>query len=242
MSPQPRNDHAGPGAGVRDDAREPAAVRVLIVEDDSLLRHALAIALQSDSLDVVASCATAAEAMAAARDHVIDALVTDLDLGARPNGIELAHALRRDDPDLAIVVLTSYADPRLVGTSASQLPPGTEYVMKQSVSHLDAIGQAIARAVARTTSPVPARDVRGASAVGLTDVQMETLRLVAAGQTNEQIAAERVVTQKSVEVTIARLSRRLGIPAGRAGNQRVLLTRAYYELGGQPPRADEPPA
>jgi DNA-binding NarL/FixJ family response regulator len=71
---------------------------------------------------------------------------------------------------------------------------------------------------------------------------METLRLVADGYTNEQIAAARVVTQKSVEVTIARLSRRLGIPAGRGGNQRVLLTRAFYEMGGQPPRAAEPPA
>ena len=242
MSPHSRTDEAGPNAGARRDAREAAAVRVLIVEDDALLRSALAGALGSDAIEVIGSCATAAEAMAIARDHAIDALVTDLDLGARPNGIELAHALRRDDPDMAIVMLTSYADPRLVGAGASQMPPGTEYVMKQSVSDLDAIGEAIRRAVARTTSPVPARDVRGGSAVGLTDVQMETLRLVAAGRTNEQIAAERVVTRKSVEVTIARLSRRLGIPAGRSGNQRVLLTRAYYELSGQPPRADEPPA
>ncbi len=241
MTPHPQTDGAGPDAGARDDAREVAAVRVLIVEDDVLLRNALATALQSDSIEVVASCATAADAVLIARDHVIDALVTDLDLGARPNGIELAHALRRDDPDLAIVVLTAYADPRLMGTKASHMPPGTEYVVKQSVSDLDAIGQAIARAVARTTSPVAARDVDGASAIILTDVQMETLCLVAAGRTNEQIAAERVVTRKSVEVTIARLSRRLGIPAGRAGNQRVLLTRAYYELSGQPPRADEPP-
>lgn len=241
MSPHPRTDDAGPGDAARYDARH-AAVRVLIVEDDALLRSALAGALGSDAIEVVGSCATAAEAMAIARDHAIDALVTDLDLGARPNGIELAYALRRDDPDLAIVMLTSYADPRLVGAGASRMPTGTEYLTKQSVSDLDAIGEAIERAMARTTSPVPARDARGASAVGLTNVQMETLRLVAAGRTNEQIAAERVVTQKSVEVTIARLSRRLGIPAGRAGNQRVLLTRAYYELGGQPPRADEPPA
>ena len=230
MHPQQWTDHAAD------------VVRVLIVEDDALLRSALAAALESDAVEVVASCATAADAMAIAHDQGIDVLVTDLDLGARPNGIELAHALRRDDPDLAIVVLTSYADPRLVGTKSAQLPAGTEYVMKQSVADLDAIGQAIARAVARAATPVPGAGTPPSKNIALTDVQMETLRLVAAGYTNEQIAAERVVTQKSVEVTIARLSRRLGIPAGRAANQRVLLTRAHYELSGQLPRAADPPA
>jgi DNA-binding NarL/FixJ family response regulator len=242
MHPQQSTDDSWPGAGARRDARGAAAVRVLIVEDDSLLRSALARALESDAVEVVASCATAADAMTIAHEHGIDVLVTDLDLGARPNGIELAHALRRDDPDLAVVVLTSYADPRLVGTKAAQLPVGTEYVVKQSVSDLDAIGQAIARAVARTAGPVPATGTPPGAPVALTDVQLETLRLVAAGYTNEQIAAERVVTQKSVEVTIARLSRRLGIPAGRAANQRVLLTRAHYQLSGQLPRAGDSPA
>ena len=110
------------------------------------------------------------------------------------------------------------------------------------LSDLDAIGQAIAQAVTRTGGPVPATGTAPGAPVALTDVQLETLRLVAAGYTNEQIAAERVVTQKSVEVTIARLSRRLGIPAGRAANQRVLLTRAHYQLSGQLPRAGDPPA
>lgn len=217
-------------------------LRVLIVEDDALLRSALTRALDSHAIEVAGSCASAAEAVVITRDQHIDALVTDLDLGARPNGIELAHALRRDDPDLAIVVLTSYADPRLLGTGTSHLPPGTEYVVKHSVSDLDIIGDAVARAVAQVAGPVGEPGAQPDPVVALTDVQMETLRLVADGYTNEQIAAARVVTQKSVEVTIARLSRRLGIPAGRGGNQRVLLTRAFYEMGGQPPRAAEPPA
>jgi DNA-binding NarL/FixJ family response regulator len=241
MHPHQLTDDARPGSGQRRKARGAATVRVLVVEDDALLRSALARALESDAIEVVASCATAADAMAIAHEAGIDALVTDLDLGGRPNGIELAHALRRDDPDLAIVVLTSYADPRLVGIGGAQLPAGTEYVVKQSVADLDVVGQAIARAVAHVATPIAGTDTRVGRAIALTDVQLETLRLVAAGYTNRQIATERVVTQKSVEVTIARLSRRLGIPAGRAANQRVLLTRAHYELSGQLPRAADPP-
>ena len=209
---------------------------VLIVEDDALLRSALATALVSDRLEVVGSCATAAQAIALARRSPIDVLVTDLDLGARPNGIELAHVLRRDRPDLAIVLLTSYADPRLVDAKLAQLPPETEYVVKQSVSDLGGVADAIERAAARVADGSPVTPT-GRRMVELTNVQLETLRLVAAGLTNEQIAAERFVTPKSVEVAIARLAHELDLPSGRAGNQRVLLTRAYYELTGQAPRA-----
>jgi DNA-binding NarL/FixJ family response regulator len=216
------------------------ALRVLIVEDDALLRSALAGALASERIEIVGSCATAAEAIVVARKAGIDVLVTDLDLGERPNGIELAHVLRRDDPELAIVLLTSYADPRLVDAKLAQLPEGAEYVVKQSVEDLDAIAAAIGRAVARTPAADRVGSVPRSGAVALTDVQLETLRLVAAGLTNEQIATERFVTRKSVEVSIARLARQLDLPAGRGGNQRVLLTRAYYELSGQPPRAPHP--
>lgn len=237
MDSDDRQDAKLDHAMVLDGAVDHGPLRVLIVEDDALLRSAVGTALASDRIEVVGSCATAAQAIAAARKAGVDVLVTDLDLGERPNGIELAHVLRRDDPALAIVLLTSYADPRLVDGKLAQLPDGAEYVVKQSVEDLDAIAAAIGRAVARMAESTNGGQRPTVAAVALTDVQLETLRLVAEGLTNEQIAAERVVTRKSVEVAIARLARQLGIPAGRAGNQRVLLTRAYYELSGQPPRA-----
>jgi DNA-binding NarL/FixJ family response regulator len=228
--PAPDEAPAGVGCGAG------GALRVLIVEDDALLRSALVGALASDRIAIVGNCATAAEAIAIARRKRPAVLVTDLDLGARPNGIELAHVLRRADPSLAIVLLTSYADPRLVGAKLEQLPERSQYVVKQSVESLDAIAAAIGRAVAAMQAPAT-DSLTTQNGLALTDVQLETLRLVAAGLTNEQIAEERVVARKSVEVTIARLARQLDLPAGRSGNQRVLLTRAYYELSGQPPRA-----
>ncbi|MEI6688704.1 MAG: response regulator transcription factor [Thermoleophilia bacterium] len=240
MSHPQRNAPAPDEAPAGDGCGAGGALRVLIVEDDALLRSALVGALASDRIEIVGNCSTAAEAITIARRKRPAVLVTDLDLGARPNGIELAHVLRRTDPSLAIVLLTSYADPRLVDAKLAQLPEGAEYVVKQSVENLDAIAAAIGRAVAQMRVVDRPGSAPNPSAVALTDTQLETLRLVAEGLTNEQIAAERVVTRKSVEVSIARLARELDLPAGRAGNQRVLLTRAYYELSGQPPRAPHP--
>ena len=205
-------------------------IRVLIVEDDALLRSAIASGLPDDRIVVTAAVATAQEA--AAVTDPVDVLLTDLDLGDGPNGIVLAHALRRTHPDLGVLVLTSYEDPRLVGTKLGQLPPGAAYVTKQSVSDLAIIRTEIARAAERgareerRTADLPPR---------LTDTQIETMRLVAEGLTNAEIAHRRFVTEKSVEVTITRILRALGPDDEGARNPRVRLTRAYYTLAGAAP-------
>ena len=205
-------------------------IRVLIVEDDALLRSAIASGLPDDDIVVTAAVATAQEAAAVA--DPVDVLLTDLDLGDGPNGIVLAHALRRNRPDLGVLVLTSYQDPRLLGTKLGQLPSGAAYVTKQSVSDLAIVRSEIRRAAERG-----ARDERPPvdRAQRLTDTQIETMRLVAEGLTNAEIAQRRFVTEKSVEVTITRILRALGPDDEGARDARVRITRAYYALAGSTP-------
>ena len=69
-------------------------------------------------------------------------------------------------------------------------------------------------------------------ASGLTDAQVDTLRLLAAGLSNAEIARARFVTEKSVEQAIARAAKRLGVVATTSVNQRVSLARAYFRLIG----------
>jgi DNA-binding NarL/FixJ family response regulator len=207
-------------------------IDVLLVEDDTLLRASLASALAGGGLTVVGSVATAAEATAVAARRSIDVLLTDLDLGAGPNGIVLAHALRREHVDLGVVVLTSYTDPRLVGTKLSQLPPGALYVRKQDVSDLTALRAALMRAAARGASEGHRSIVSRRRGPNLTDTQIETMGLIAEGLTNAGIAERRVVSEKSVEVTISRILREIGPDPGGAANPRVRILRAYYALAG----------
>lgn len=206
----------------------PTAVRVLVVEDDALLRTSLAGALEGSWCAIVGAVGSAAEAMRIAQSKAIDVLLTDLDLSSGPGGAELAHAVRRIRPDVGVVVLTSYVDPRLMGTKRSQFPLGTEYLTKQSVQELDTLRIAVVRAAVRGAAPTP----MAPADLALTDTQVEIMRLVAQGLSNAEIASRRVVTEKSVEVAISRTLKQLGVAPDRSRNARVEIARAYYALSG----------
>jgi DNA-binding NarL/FixJ family response regulator len=215
-------------------------LRVLLVENDALLRSTMEGALGQRGVLVVAACADADEALAAADRVAFDVLLTDLDLGTGPNGIVIAHALRRQQPDLGVVVLTSYRDPRLVGAKLAQLPDGADYVLKHTVADLATLVEAMDRAVARMGSASRAPAGHPVTPPQLTDAQTEILRLVALGLTNAEIARARSVTEASVERTINRIAHRLGVAGDRTRNPRVQMTRAYYALSGA--TDDQPPA
>lgn len=202
-------------------------IRVMLAEDDAFSRTTLGAALETLGVEVVALTATAEQAVAAARAHDFDVAILDLDLGPGPTGIDVAHGLRRSRPDLGIVILTSFGDPRLLSSSLTELPEGSTYLVKQSLSTMEMLAVAIEGALAKAGTGVPA-----GAASGLTSAQIETLHLLACGLSNAQIAKVRVVTERSVEQAIARTAKRLGVAATPDVNQRVALTREYFRLTG----------
>lgn len=202
---------------------------LLVVEDDEFTRLSLVGALRAEGYRVVGDTAYAGEAAELAdreRPHVA---ILDLHLGEGPTGIDLARALRRDNPRIGIVILTSYEDPRMLGASMPDPPAGTQYLTKKSVGTIRVLHEAI-RASLGSRSVAPSRTAP--SSMGdLTDTQLEVLRLIAEGFSNQHIAASRDVTLKSVEATIARIAKTLELPTGPEFNQRALLARAYFQLG-----------
>lgn len=206
--------------------------RVLVVEDDDFTRTMLAGALAHSGMTVVAAVPGARAAMDALLGSDVDCAVLDLDLGPGPTGIDLAHGLRQRLPHVGVVILTSFSDPRLLSGSLKDLPDGSAFVVKQALADMALLVEAIDAAVALRGTGVPA-----SPAHDLTDAQIETLRLLAGGLTNAEIARVRVVTEKSVEQAIARTAKRLDIDATPNANQpslnqRVALARAYYRLTG----------
>ncbi len=205
---------------------------VVLVEDNALLRSSLGIALGHHGVHVVASCADVSQAVEHLSGGGVDALVTDLDLGRGPNGIALAHAARTANPEVGVVLLTAYSDPRLVAGKLLQIPPGTEYVLKSDVDDVMVVRRAIDRAIERARPGAREIAARDMADHGLTDVQIETMRMVAEGLSNAEIAERRVVAVKSVENLIARIAKQLDIGNDGGRNQRVMITREYYRLIG----------
>lgn len=210
------------------------ALRVIVVEDDALLRTSLAGSLPLHGIDVVGTTDSAAGALELARRTEPQAALLDLDLGIGPNGVDIARALRSQFPDLGIVILTGYEDPRLAGASSADLPDDVEYVVKQRLPDAALLGRILVRSAARREpSPkVLPPPLEPRSSHELSQVQLEVLRLVAQGMSNSEIARVREVSEKAVEHTISRLCRVLDIDSSAGSNARVQLTRVYYAMSG----------
>ena len=215
-------------------------ISVGLVEDEALLRRAVAEALTARGIDVRFDVGDAAAGLQAALDHRPDVLVLDLHLGLGPTGLDVARAVRRQQTDVGVVLLTSFEDPRILGGRAEP-PVGTRYLVKGSLEDVDGLVATIVDAAQRPTGRQGRRDSAGlgvtrvtasSDAPRLTDAQLETLRLVAKGLSNAEIARIRVITEKSVENTVTRLARTLGVRPEATRNQRVSLARAYFRMIG----------
>jgi len=217
---------------------DPPAIRarVMVVEDNAFTRTTVCGALRDAGINVVADTGSAADALDLASRFAPHAAVIDLDLGEGPNGVDLAAALREALPAIGIVILTSFADPRLTGRNVDHLPGGSVYVVKSELTDTRLLARAIGNAMrmaadARLAShPVMTRP-KGTTA-GLTDAQVEVARMVAEGLSNAEIATRRGVSATSVERLIMRVARELGIETTSASNRRVLIAREYLRQTG----------
>ena len=207
--------------------------RILIMEDDALTRTAISSALKGHGYEVVAEATSVSTAIEAISNNQIDVAVLDLDVGMGPTGLDLADVLARRLPKLGIVILTSSVDPRLVRASLPEIPQTAVYVIKQEITDIKALIDAIEIASEKAVSGNRQNTNLTLDHVPLTDVQMETLRLVAQGLTNSEIARQWFVTEKAVEYTINKIAAALEIEPTSSANQRVHIARMYFRLRGQ---------
>lgn len=203
-------------------------VRVLLVEDHDFTRSTVAAALRAEQCNVVASVASAKDALRAASENEVDCAVIDLNLGIGPTGIDRAVALRQKDADVGIVLLTSYADPRLLSDTVQSLPDGAVFAVKSDVHSTGQLRARIDVAIGDVERPHSLSEGR----LALTDNQIDLLRLVASGLTNSEIAKRRVVSERAVETALARTIHKLGIVPRNGENPRSLAIQAYFSLIG----------
>lgn len=219
--------------------------RVIIVDDDPFTLATLKSTFESLGVPDVTALRTATEAITqvstSAHSPQATVAVLDLDLGEGPTGIDLSHRLRQIAPHIGIVILSTYSEPRLMGVRQPALPPRALYLVKQSIDNprllLDAVLQSVSdgrddSSQSRGATAQQSREsIKQHSRVAkLRDNQVEIMRLVASGLTNAQIAQQLLMTEKSVEKSVARLIKQLGIATSRDYNQRVLIAQEYHRM------------
>ena len=209
--------------------------RVMVVEDDAFTRSMIVSALQIQGVDVVSESSSVGFAIKTARLIRPDVAILDLDLGAGPTGIDLAIGLRMILPKIGIVLLTTFEDPRLLRPSLPDLPAGSIYLTKSKVGEIEVLQKAVAKSISNMNSK-DAQNVTGKNKSTempeLTDVQIETMRLIAQGLSNASIAKTRNISEKSVEQAISRLAVILNFSNSKETNQRVMITNYYHKMTG----------
>jgi hypothetical protein len=206
---------------------------LLIVENDSFAAIFLKNSLDQLNFSAVHIAEDASSAMQIFRQTRPNACLLDIELGTGPNGIDVARAMRKLDPKVGITFLTSIQDPRLINLKGLELPLGSKYLAKKSVSGTDQISLVIAESIEIATLGKQFDQAKVKSKLDLTNGQFELIRMIANGLSNREIARQKVMSVKSTENAIARLAKKLKISDTSSNSQRVLITNRYFELIGK---------
>jgi len=209
---------------------ELAPVRVLIVEDHTLVRQSLAKGVGAEpGFTVVGETARGEEVVALAKRTLADIVLLDVTLGT-PNGLEVAEQLHAHAPGVRVIFLTMHDDEATVARALALGADG--YLLKTSSFDTLVAGlRAVATGGSFLDPGVTRHVMRRASSSGslLTERELEVLRLLAEGRRPVDIAQLLFVSVRTVRNHLANVYMKLGVrTAGQAvaeAFQRGLVTR-----------------
>lgn len=228
--------------GSRDDPRvvsvlppAPVTRRLLVVEDEPLTAALLTQMLTSAGF-IIESVSDVASARAAVEEFDPDCALVDISLGPGPSGADLAHVLAKERPDIALLFLTRHPDLRTAGMAKEDAPANCGFVRKDLVHDADYLIEAIER-VLRDQPREVRHDTDPQRPLGhLTQQQMEILRLMALGYTNDVIAQMKGAGRSTVERWVAGILKAMEIDPRGSVNPRVEAVRRYMLVAGIPDR------
>ena len=182
---------------------------VLVVDDHALVRRGVAnIINQEPDLHVVAEAGNGIEAIAAYELHQPDVTLLDLRM-PEMEGVEVVRQIRARDPQALVIVLTTYDTDDEI---ARALRAGAKAYALKDISADDLVG-CIRHVLAGRTYIAPAAAAKlaeGVTRVQLTPREMSTLKLVADGKANKEIATALSISERTVKTHLAHLFEKLG--------------------------------
>jgi DNA-binding NarL/FixJ family response regulator len=212
-------------------------VRVIIAEDEALLREGLSLVLTEGGFDVVAAASSADELLRLAAEHQPDLVVTDIRMppDRTDDGLRAALTIRATMPRVAVVVLSQHLQRRYAVELVSSSSAGVGYLLKQRIADVEHFCSDLRRVATGGTALDPdvvATMVARASAdhralQRLTPRQGQVLALMAEGRSNSSIARDLVVSEKAVIHHASRIYDELGLPVSADDHRRVLAVVRY---------------
>jgi DNA-binding NarL/FixJ family response regulator len=218
-------------------------MRVVIADDELILREGLARLLSEVGFDVVGTAAEPASLHRTVDEVLPDIAIIDNTMPPThtDEGIVAAQEIRQRHPNIGVLVLSHYVDPRFAMRLLEEHPSRIGYLLKERVSDIAVLRDAlhrigdgecvvdptiVARLLQRPREPNPL--------AFLSEREREVLGLIAEGRSNAAIAARLVVTDKTVEAHIRSIFGKLGLDEVADSHRRVLAVLAYLRAAPNP--------
>ncbi len=204
-------------------------MRVVIGEDEALMRQGLTLLMDSAGFDVVSTVGDAESLVQAADDHKPDLVVTDIRMPPdhRDEGLRAALRIKDRNPATGVMVLSHHVQSGYTSELLRGNASGVGYLLKQRVMDMEAFTHDLRKVAAGGTVLDPEvvnllmERVRTTSPGGLTDQQERVLALMARGLSNAAIARELHIREKSVVRHVSHVYDALGLAETPDAHRRV---------------------
>lgn len=213
-------------------------LRVVVGEDDVLLREGIARILTDSGLEVVAQSGDAEDMLRRALAHRPDVLVADVRMppGRDDDGLQAAMELRRRQPRAGVLILSQFCEPAYIMQLLGERPEGIGYLLKERVGDVTAFVDAITRVASGGSALDPevvarmlGRNRSNDPLQQLTRAELAVLTAMAEGKSNLGIAQSLLIGQASVEKHVTAIFRKLRIAPADTEHRRVQAVLTYLK-------------
>jgi DNA-binding NarL/FixJ family response regulator len=216
-------------------------VRVVIGEDDVLLREGVSRILSEAGFDVVAESGDAVDFLRKARAHKPDVAVVDVQMPPlnEDDGLRAALELRAGAPDIGILVLSQFYEDSFAVDLIAEHPDGVGYLLKERVGDVSSFVDAVKRVAQGGTAldPVVVGRMLGRRGRGpldsLTPRERDVLGEMAEGKSNRGIAESLFVTEAAVEKHVRSIFQKLELAPTTHEHRRVLAVLAFIRASSR---------
>ena len=199
--------------------------KVLIVEDE-LFTQKLICEIITNLGHRCEAASSVNEALSQVKAFSPELIITDLDLGPGPTGIDLINKMDKEFPEIKLAVLTAHTSPNLVDIRFKGLPSHVQYIVKADLHASNSFENILKNAFEQKTT-ISSSKAKPVDAIYLSNTQAELLKLIAQGLSNQAIADQRGTTLRAVEALINRTYQALKLNENDSMNLRVEAVKLW---------------
>jgi serine/threonine-protein kinase len=219
-------------------------MRVVVADDETLLRQGLVQLLAKAGFEVVGEAGDAAELLRLVHARRPDLVLTDIKMPPHhggDEGIVAAQEIRLRHPEIGVLVLSHYLESRYAMRLLKDFPERTGYLLKDRVSDVAVLADALRRIAEGECVVDPtivarlvARRANAGPLAELSEREREVLALMAEGHSNRGIGERLFLSPKTVEGHVGQIFLKLDIEAAPSAHRRVVAVLAFLRATGPP--------